>query len=385
MTEAHTESLAQVENQPVEKSSRKKWLLLAVLIYAILLAVNIIGDGFKLATGEQAKALFEFAENPVLGLVIGMTATALIQSSSTVSSIIVAMVAGGLPIGIGIPMIMGANIGTSITNTIVSLGHVAEKREFQRAFSAATIHDFFNIICVLIFLPLEIAFNFLEKLSEQVVGIFAGTQLQTSGINPIKAVTKPVSGAVKDMLSFLPDTAAGVVMALCGVGLIILSITFMGKTMKSLMVGRAKDILHRAIGRGPVTGITSGTLVTVLVQSSSTTTSLIVPLVGNGVLQTRDIYPFTLGANIGTTITALIAALSVSGPNAIYALEIALVHLLYNILGVLIVFGIRFLREIPLYLSHALSVRVAEHKLLGLGYIGGVFFVIPIAAIFLSV
>ena len=377
------------QNIPVEElaevsKKRYMWLLLLLLVYAILVAVNMIGDGFKLATGEQAKALFEFAANPVLGLVIGMTATALIQSSSTVTSIIVAMVAGGLPIGIAIPMVMGANIGTSITNTIVSLGHVAEKKEFQRAFSAATIHDFFNIMCVLIFLPLEIATGFFQKLSGNIVGLFGNTQLESSGLNPIKAVTKPVAQSVQGVLEFLPNVAAGVVMALLGVGLIILSITFMGKTMKALMVGRAKEILHSAVGRGPISGIASGTVVTVLVQSSSTTTSLIVPLVGNGVLQTRDIYPFTLGANIGTTITALIAALSVSGANAQFALQIALVHLLYNVMGVLVVFGIKWLREIPLYLSYNLSLRVAEQKILGLGYIVSVFFVIPIGAIFIS-
>ena len=123
-----------------------KWLLLIFLVYLMLTAVSIIGTGFKIATSDQAKSLFEFAENPIAALVIGMTATALIQSSSTVSSIIVAMVAGGLPINIAIPMIMGANIGTSITSTLVSLGHIRDKDEFQKAFSAATVHDFFNVM-----------------------------------------------------------------------------------------------------------------------------------------------------------------------------------------------------------------------------------------------
>ena len=130
-----------------------RWLLLLVLVFAMLTAVGLIGGGFKTATQEHAKALFEFASNPFLGLIIGMVCTALIQSSSTVSSIIVAMVAGGLPITIAVPMMMGANIGTSITNTIVSLGHISDKNEFQRAFNAATIHDFFNVMCVLKFLP----------------------------------------------------------------------------------------------------------------------------------------------------------------------------------------------------------------------------------------
>jgi len=373
--------LHQFENH-MEHSSKKNWLMLAVLVYGILVAVTVIGGGFKLATGDQAKALFEFAANPVLGLIIGMVCTALIQSSSTVSSIIVAMVAGGLPIDIAIPMIMGANIGTSITSTIVSLGHVTNKEEFQRAFNAATIHDFFNVISVLIFLPLEIIFGVLEKISAAMVGIFASSSgMSVDGINPIKAITKPISNTIQDTLSFMPDIYAGITMAVIGVALIILSITFMGKTMKALMVGRAKDILHKSIGKGPLQGIASGTVVTVLVQSSSTTTSLVVPLVGNGVLTARDIYPFTLGANIGTCITALLAAVAVTGQNAVFALEIALVHLMYNVLGVTVIYGVKFLRDIPLDLSEKLSMRVAEQKLFGLAYIMVLFFLVPLTVI----
>lgn len=362
-----------------------RWAFLALLVYGILVAVTIIGSGFKLATGDHAEDLFEFASNPIMGLIIGMVATALIQSSSTVSSIIVGLVAGGLPITLAVPMIMGANIGTSITSTLVSLGHVADKKEFQRAFSAATIHDFFNVISVLVFLPLEIAFNLLERVSGWLMELFhIGGGFSMGGVNPIKAVTKPVAEVIKNLLSFLPDEWAGAIMAVVGVGLIILSITFMGKTMKSLMVGRAKDILHSSIGKGPLSGIASGTIVTVLVQSSSTTTSLIVPLVGNNVLTHRDIYPFVMGANIGTCITALLAALAVTGENAGFALQIALVHFIYNVLGVTVIYGVKFLREIPLNLSYGLSLKVAERKIWGLVYILGLFFVLPISVIFLT-
>ncbi|UAA38295.1 Na/Pi symporter [Paraneptunicella aestuarii] len=365
-----------------ERSNKWNWALLALLVYGILLAVTVIGSGFKLATGEHAKSLFEFAANPILGLIIGMVSTALIQSSSTVSSIVVAMVAGGLPIEIAVPMIMGANIGTSITSTIVSLGHVADKEEFQRAFNAATIHDFFNVICVFIFLPLEIAFGFLEKLSGAMVELFSSSSgMVIGGFNPIKVITQPFSTVLTDWLSFMSPVYAGVTMAIIGVALIIISITFMGKTMKSLMVGKAKDILHSSIGKGPLRGIASGTVVTVLVQSSSTTTSLVVPLVGNGVLTARDIYPFTLGANIGTCITALLAAIAVTGPNAGFALQIAFVHLMYNVLGVVVIYGVKFLRNIPLNLSYQLSVNVAEQKLYGLAYILTLFFILPLSII----
>lgn len=371
----------------LEKNNNwQRWLLLILLVYVMLLAVSMIGSGFKYAAGEQARELFNFASNPIMGLIIGMVSTALIQSSSTVTSIIVGMVAGGLPITIAVPMMMGANIGTSITNTLVSLGHVAKKEEFQRAFNAATIHDFFNVLSVLIFLPLEMAFGILEYLSGQIVAfIHTGEALGVSGFNPIKAATQPVTDLVSQSLQFLPSVYPGIVKILLGIALIMVSITYMGKIMKSLMVGKAKDLLHKSIGQGPISGITSGALMTVLVQSSSTTTSLMVPLVGAGVLKAREIYPFTLGANIGTCITALIAALGVVGVNSGFALQIALVHLIYNVLGVTLIYGIPVLRNIPINLSYQLSVLAAERKVYGAAYVGGLFFVVPLGIIFTTI
>jgi len=371
----------------VEKNNNwQRWLLLILLVYVMLLAVSMIGSGFKYAAGEQARELFNFASNPIMGLIIGMVSTALIQSSSTVTSIIVGMVAGGLPITIAVPMMMGANIGTSITNTLVSLGHVAKKEEFQRAFNAATIHDFFNVLSVLIFLPLEMAFGILEYLSGQIVAlIHTGEALGVSGFNPIKAATQPVTDLVSQSLQFLPSVYPGIVKILLGIALIMVSITYMGKIMKSLMVGKAKDLLHKSIGQGPISGITSGALMTVLVQSSSTTTSLMVPLVGAGVLKAREIYPFTLGANIGTCITALIAALGVVGVNSGFALQIALVHLIYNVIGVTLIYGIPVLRNVPINLSYQLSVLAAERKVYGAAYVGGLFFVVPLSIIFTTI
>jgi len=361
-----------------------RWCLLVCLVYLMLLAVGLIGSGFKEATQEQAKGLFELAANPIMGLIIGMVCTALIQSSSTVSSIIVAMVAGGLPISIAIPMMMGANIGTSITNTIVSLGHIGNKAEFQRAFNAATIHDFFNILAVLIFLPLEIMFGIFQHISAAMVSLVAsGVTSEMSGFNPIKASTAPVIDFVKALLVNTNDIYSGSIKIVLGLALIIFSITWMGKIMKSLMIGRAQEILKSTLGKGPVAGISSGAIMTILVQSSSTTTSLLVPLVGNGIVTARSIYPFTLGANIGTCITALIAALAIVGPNAQLALQIAFVHLAYNVLSVVVIYGIALLREWPPNLSYQLSLKVAEHKIYGIAYIVGVFFFVPLSALFI--
>ena len=356
-----------------------QWLSIIGLVYLLLIAVALIGSGFKVVAGDHAKELFAFATNPITGLFIGTICTALIQSSSTVTSIIVGLVAGGLPVSIAIPMVMGANIGTTITNTAVSLGHIKQGKEFQRAFAAATVHDFFNILSVILFLPLQIAFGLFDKIggffSSLMIG---GDSMSIKGFNFIKPLVNPPAAFVhKTVLGGLPDIAAGIIMILLGMAAIFISITVMGKLLKILMVGRAKKVLHHTIGRGPKLGIFSGMIMTILVQSSSTTTSLIVPLAGNNIFTLRQVYPFTLGANIGTCITALLAATAITGPNAVFALEIALVHLFYNCLGVLVIYGIPFLREIPLYCAEHLAEATAKRKIISLAYIVTVFFLIP--------
>lgn len=359
-----------------EQSNWWQWLMVAALVYLLICSVSLIGSGFKMASGDHAKELFAFATNPFAGLVVGTLATALIQSSSTVTSIIVGLVAGGLPVTIAVPMIMGANIGTSITNTIVSLGHVREKKEFQRAFSAATVHDFFNVLCVLIFLPLEMMFGLLEKLGAMMAGAFTVQDASMKELNFVKAATKPLVNFAKDMVAEMDKIPAGSLLIITGVVIIFLSISFIGKLLKHLLVGRARLIMDWAIGRGPVTGIMSGSVVTVLVQSSSTTTSLMVPLAGSGSFGLKQIYPFTLGANIGTCVTALLAATAVTSFQT-EALQIAFVHLAFNVLGVALIYGVPALRDLPVISAERLGYIASENKLVALAYVLALFFVVP--------
>ncbi|MCD8520665.1 MAG: Na/Pi symporter [Saccharospirillaceae bacterium] len=362
------------------------WLIVVALIYLLLAAVGAIGDGFKLATASNAKELFAFASNPFIALVIGIVATALIQSSSTVTSIIVGMVAGGLPIDIAIPMIMGANIGTSLTSTLVSLGHVRDGKEFHRAFSAATVHDSFNILAVAILLPLELLFSPLKHTAEALAPfLVSDASVDMKSFNFMKVILSPAADVLKSLVSWIPDNVwSGAALVIIGVAIILFVVTAIGKVLRRVMVGRAKTIMHNSVGRGPVSGMASGTIITVLVQSSSTTTALIVPLAGTGVFNLRQVYPFTLGTNIGTCVTALLAATAITGPTALMAMQIALVHLFFNIYGIAIIYLLPFLRNFPPLMATTLANLAQRSKLYVVAYIGGVFFVFPLLLIGVS-
>ncbi len=372
-------------NESNVQSNWLSWLLVSFLIYVLLAAVGAIGSGFKAAAGSDAKELFAFASNPGIALIVGVVATALIQSSSTVTSIIVGMVAGGLPIAIAIPMIMGANIGTSLTSTLVSLGHIRNGEEFKRAFSAATVHDSFNILAVAILLPLELLFRPLATASEYLAGLLVSdASVSMSGMNFMKVLLSPAADILKASVAWLPGIWSGVALILIGIGLILMVVTQIGKVLRTLMVGRAMNILHTAVGRGPASGMASGTLITVLVQSSSTTTSLIVPLAGTGVFSLKQVYPFILGSNIGTTITALLAATAISGASATVALQIALVHLLFNLLAIAVIYVLPFLRQVPVFMAETLAIQAQRNKGYVVAYIGGVFFALPLIVVGIS-
>mgnify|MGYP001825711439 CR=1 FL=1 len=356
------------------------WLALLALVYVLLIGVGLISEGFKWISGgaQGAQAIFAFAGNPIVGVILGTLATALVQSSSTVTAVIVALVAGGAPVAVAIPMIMGANMGTTITNTIVSLGGFSERQTFNRSFQAATVHDFFNLYSILIFLPIEIAFQPLERAAEATAQFFTGpSNASVSDLNFLNAATDPPIAALLGVLELLPRGPGASLTIVFGILCVIGSVLYLGKLLRTLMTGRAKLLVDRSIGRGPVSGVFSGAIITVLVQSSSTSTSLIVPLAGAGTLSLRQVYPFTLGANIGTCVTALLAATAVDSVNAVFAMQIALVHLLYNVIGVIVFLTIPWIKEWPILSAQWLGNRVEHNRSWAFAYIVGLFFAMP--------
>lgn len=367
-------------SKTVLKSSLLPWIGIVALVYLLMVGVGIIGSGFKWFSGgpEGAKMLFSFATNPIIGVMLGTIATALVQSSSTVTSVIVALVAGGMPIEIAIPMVMGANMGTTITNTIVSLGNVGERSAFRRSFSAATVHDFFNFYAVVIFLPIEIFFHPLQKMAAVMAGWFVDSgSASISSFNLLSIFIKPVVVYLKGVFETMPGMIDALLFTAFGVVLIFFSVIYMSKTLKRVMTGRAKALLDKALGKGIFVGILTGTLITLIVQSSSTTTSLLVPIAGAGVITLRHVFPFTLGANIGTTVTALLAATAVVSGNKLLALEIAFVHFLFNLLGVLLFVSVPWLYELPIRTAEWLGELTERNRGYAFGYIFGVFFVLP--------
>jgi len=351
------------------------FLKVILLLYCFLVGVSVLGGSFKFLGADFANSLLQVTSNPFIGLISGMVATTLFQSSSVTTSIVVGFVAGGaLSLNGAIPMIMGANLGTSVTNTLVSLGFAKNKAQFSKAIAAATVHDFFNILTTLVIFPLEISFGFLEKASVYLSGaLFGGSSLTYS--SPIKAAIKPVSKSIITFFSeFFSSGIAGILLIATSAIIITMTLYFIVKTTKKVVQSNKAEVIEKLLSKNAYSSVFFGIIITIAVQSSSITTSLLVPLAGSGLLSLRSILPVTVGANIGTTATALLAALA----GNLSGLAIAIVHFLFNICGTLIWFVHPKMREVPIKFAQKLGELSQRRRAFGLGYVATVFFVLPL-------
>jgi len=348
-------------------------------LYLFLVGINGMSSAIKHMGAEVADSIFKTTSNPIIALFIGIFSTVLFQSSSTTTSLIVGMVSSGaLSLAGAIPMVMGANIGTTVTNTIVSLGHMNRGNEFRRAFAASTVHDFFNVLSVIILFPLELAFHGIQRTSEWFATLLFG---KIHNIDVLQSKS-PIKIAVKSGARFVEGFTFNndIFYLVVSVLITFLMLYALVKLLRSLVLEKIEAFFDQYIFKTILRAVGFGVLITIMVQSSSITTSLVVPLAGAGVLTLRQIFPFTLGANIGTTITALMASLT----GTVSALIAAISHLLFNIVGILIIYGLPFLREIPIYCAENIAEKAVENKLIPVLYLVSIFVIVPLLIILAS-
>jgi len=372
------------------EKARSRLILLFKIIAAILVtfffltSVNMLSASFKMANEIRptlVSGIMGRAASPLVGVLVGVFVTSLLQSSSATTSILVGLVAassGAMPIDVAVPMVMGANIGSTVTNTIVAMGHVTRRIEFRRAIACSTMHDFFNMLSVIILLPLELATGFLQKSGAFLAGLFENVTDFSAPTSPLKRAMAPIVDLAGDLCGGLSGYWGVLAMAAVGIICLFIALYLLTKVLKSIMLGKVETLLGVYLDRhGPI-GIAIGAGATAAVQSSAVTISFCVPLSAAGVLKPKQIYPLVLGANLGTTVTALLAAL---GGN-VNGLTLAFAHLLFNICGLLIFYPFPRIR-FPIWISNRFSRIVARRRWLAPVYVLSAFYLLPLGLIFL--
>ena len=360
--------------------------VLICLMALFLVSLELLKFSFVGLGNEALLDFIQATNNPFIGLFIGLLVTAILQSSSTSTAMTVTMVAAGtLTLDHAIPIVMGANIGTTVTSALVSLSHVSKKSEFRKAIAVALTHNFFNLCVVFILFPLELFTHFLSRtstvLAKHIHGIFphdgsfqlTNFDLTGSLASGFQWIANSILGKENPALSFS-------LLLIIGVALLFSSVRLIAHVIKLLVIDKSREKFESSFFGNQFKSLGWGFLFTSLVQSSSVTTSLVVPLVGTGRVSVGQAFPFVMGSNVGTTVTALIAALY----KPELALSIALVHVLLNLVGVVVFFPIPFIRQIPVQMARSIGSATVKNRLFGFIYILMVFFLIPFLLILVS-
>jgi sodium-dependent phosphate cotransporter len=349
-------------------------IILGLLIF--MFSIDFLTFSLGKLNSEVANTIFMATSNPFVGLFIGLLTTALIQSSSTVSAMVVVLVASGnLSLAQAVPLIMGANVGTTLTSTLVAFSYILKKKTFRKAISAGVLHDFFNIITVVILLPLEVYFGILSQWSAWCTHWFIWhdtTEVNEIGLNGF--FLRPLSYQLYLLLKW-PFLALIVgILIMVGAIKILSSLAY-----KSIITPQFEKI-RKHIFNLPYRAFAYGVFITAAIQSSTVTTSLTVTAVATGKVALGKVFPFIMGANLGTTITAVIAALYKTEA----AISVAIVHVLFNLIGTLIFLPFPKLRGVPVLVAKFFGKKTAKAKMIGLAYILLTFFVIPFLLIYFN-
>ncbi|MBX2897631.1 MAG: Na/Pi symporter [Cyclobacteriaceae bacterium] len=370
------------QEQPVAQSTTSwkivfrntAYIIAALLIF--LFALDLMISSLQHLGQDAADVIVLATSNPFTGLFIGLLISALIQSSSATTAMAVALMASGsMSLSSAIPIIMGANVGTTITSTIVSLGFITKKKEFRRAVTIGTYHDFFNILTVLVLFPLEYYFGFLSGIAHYVGSTFFNEPLGQSSAS-FSFLGFGFGSLVGWIVTAINN---GFVLILFSIVLLFSSILFFRRVI-SKTLGIKQERFQHFFFKNAFKSFGWGLLTTAAIRSSTVTTSLVVPLVAKKVVKIKAAVPFVLGANIGTTLTAFIAALF----NSNAAISLAVAHFLFNAIGVILFYLIPFVKELPLKLSDGLGRITLKYRLAGFLYLLLTFFVVPFSLIYFN-
>ncbi|MEC1979170.1 Na/Pi cotransporter family protein [Bacillus cereus] len=238
-----------------------------------LFGIKYMGDGLQQAAGDRLRDILDrFTTNPLMGVLAGMLVTVLIQSSSGTTALTVGLVSAGfMTLRQAIGVIMGANIGTTVTAFIIGI-KIGEYALPVMAVGAILLFFFKN--------------KKVHSVGQVVFGfgmLFFGLELMSAGMKPLRSL-----GSFQELTVSMSDN--------------------------------------------PILGIVVGTVFTLIVQSSSATIGILQELFGQGAIDLQAALPVLFGDNIGTTITAVLAAIGTS----IAARRAALVHVIFNIIGTII-------------------------------------------------
>ena len=378
-------------------------LMLIIGIFLFICSLEGVKSGFKLIFAEWQSGILGMIDAntaPVTGLAIGILGTALVQSSSAVVAAtmvsMASMVTGGLSMEsamrFGVPMVLGANIGTTVTNTIVVFGvkRGMTAREFGDTIPGVIVDDVYEALTIAIFFAVEMTTGFLSNITLRLgdffsevlnlESLFASFDKTIIDIIVKAPIVKPLTGF---MVSMLGPRIGGVLLFVIWFAVIVFSMGLITKGLENLVELEWEDKVKSAFSNS-FRGFFTGFSITWLVGSSSIGTSLVVPFLATKVVDLRKAYPYLCGCNMATTIDLSQIYGYIAG--GVVGLMLGSAHVLLNIMA-LTLWLVSPLRFVPVMIAEKIGEMIQENQNAGVSlalWVVFIFFVVPIAIILLS-
>lgn len=344
-----------------------------VIFVVFALSLEILGFALEKSVSSYIKQLVTNVTNPFIGFCFGVLATAILQSSSTITSLAVVLVATNtITLQNAIPIVFGSNIGTTFTCLVLSFSHFDKKSEFERGMTAALLHNLFNIICAMIFFSIEFSLSGFSRIS-----LLLGQQLKVimgggfnSVVNPFTYLITPLESAL-DKIHPIGLLIASFCLVYTSLRAIVWFFSHQLQAYESKFFDSAKE-------SNKYKTFLSGLSSTAIVHSSSTTTAFMIPLAATKKISLNTAFNFIIGANLGTTLTALSGSLSKSETS----ISVAIVHVMFNFLGFIIFFYITPLNRFIQKLASSMARFFEKNRIYFVAYIVVIFFLIPFVLIY---
>jgi sodium-dependent phosphate cotransporter len=360
-----------------------------------------VKNGFKLIFAEWQGSILGMVTSDtaaISGLALGILSTSLVQSSSAVVATTMVsmsgMVAGGLPLSdaiqFGVPIVLGANIGTTITNTIVAFGVERGKtiEEFKDTIPGVIVDDVYEALTISIFFILELAFGFISKIVLRLgdfytnvlklEGVFANFEDSIIDILIEDPIIKPMKNILVNLLG---PRAGGLLLFLLWFGVIIVSMSMITKGLEKMIELQWEDKVKAAFNNS-IRGFFTGFSITFLVGSSSIGTSLVIPFLATKVVNLKKAYPYLVGCNMATTVDLSQIYGYMAG--GVTGMILGSAHVLLNIMA-LIIWLVSPLRFVPVAISEWLGAKITQNQNAAfalLAWVIIIFFVVPIIVIY---
>lgn len=400
-----------------------------LLSYVFLVGLVLFGISTQVLGGCNSTILVGKSSNPVTAVMAGVLVTSLFQSSM-ISNICFGTLAiySGIDVKTAFYLTMGANVGNSVTSSIVAISHIRDKSLLERAVAGSSVNTIYSFLTISIFLPLEILSGVLLRLGNAIApdssslnyawrglvglivhpvtdfliipnqsylqGLMADPTVSCNSAYPVTCVEDNATfetctaGFIAcnsangrcpvffhDGATMQKDMQYAALSMSIAIAAMLISLFGMVKLVNKSLINTPIEVIAKLSTHNNYALMLMGCGSSILLSSSSVTECAVMPLVATGILELEQMFPWCLGSNMGVAISNMFLAWS-TGSN-VY-LQVAIANVFFNLFGTMIWYPFPYLREFPLHAALVVGIVTRYWRFVSIIYFAITFIVGPL-------